>query len=107
MKHAWKEGKKKRVEASGAERVCSNSQSAYRIAHRYQPNMTKDQEKKDESGTKAASDGTEAKGAEAAPAPATEAIEEDDAFEEFEPSAWGAHDEEAEDVQQWQVRGSS
>ena len=33
-----------------------------------------------------------------------EAIEEDDAFEEFEPSAWGAHDEDAEDVQQWQVR---
>lgn len=68
--------------------------------------MTKDQEKKDVSGTKAASDGAEAKGAEAAPAPATEAIEEDDAFEEFEPSAWGAHDEEAEDVQQWQVRSS-
>ena len=66
--------------------------------------MTKDQE----SGTTkaAASDGAEAKGTEAAPAPATEAIEEDDAFEEFEPSAWGAHDEEAEDVQQWQVRGS-
>mmetsp|Transcript_4669 Transcript_4669/g.6916 ORF Transcript_4669/g.6916 Transcript_4669/m.6916 type:complete len:92 (+) Transcript_4669:130-405(+) len=31
-----------------------------------------------------------------------EAIEEDDEFEEFEPSKWEAHDEEQEDAQQWQ-----
>ena len=31
-----------------------------------------------------------------------EAIEEDDEFEEFEPSHWNADDERAEDVQQWQ-----
>ena len=67
--------------------------------------MSKDQEKKDDAGTKAAPD--EAKSVEAAPAPATEAIEEDDAFEEFEPSAWGAHEEDAEDVQQWQVCASA
>ena len=79
-----------------------------REALNIQTTMTKDMTKDQESGTTkaAASDGAEAKGTEAAPAPATEAIEEDDAFEEFEPSAWGAHDEEAEDVQQWQVRGS-
>ena len=93
---AWR-----RVESLQQFAVCLSNTAIHRP-----PNMTKDQEKKDETGTKAASDGTEAKGAEAAPAPATEAIEEDDAFEEFEPSAWGAHDEEAEDVQQWQVRGS-
>mmetsp|Transcript_10321 Transcript_10321/g.19838 ORF Transcript_10321/g.19838 Transcript_10321/m.19838 type:complete len:85 (+) Transcript_10321:69-323(+) len=34
--------------------------------------------------------------------PITEAIEEDDEFEEFEPCRWGAHDEDAEDAQQWQ-----
>ncbi len=32
-----------------------------------------------------------------------EAIEEDDEFEEFEPCQWDAHDEDAEDSQQWQV----
>lgn len=35
--------------------------------------------------------------------PAAEAIEEDDEFEEFDPCRWDAHDEEAEDAQQWQV----
>jgi hypothetical protein len=35
---------------------------------------------------------------------AAEAIEEDDEFEEFEPCRWDAHDEDAEDSQQWQVR---
>mmetsp|Transcript_13543 Transcript_13543/g.18579 ORF Transcript_13543/g.18579 Transcript_13543/m.18579 type:complete len:85 (-) Transcript_13543:477-731(-) len=34
--------------------------------------------------------------------PVAEAIEEDDEFEEFEPCRWDAHDEDAEDVQQWQ-----
>jgi hypothetical protein len=62
--------------------------------------MTKEEQKKDDAAK--ATDGTEAKTAEAAAG--AEAIEEDDAFEEFEPSAWGAHDEDAEDVQQWQVR---
>ncbi len=38
------------------------------------------------------------------PPPAAEAIEEDDEFEEFDPCRWGAHDEEAEDAQQWQVK---
>lgn len=57
---------------------------------------TKEEQKKDDAAK--ATDGTEAK------ASGAEAIEEDDAFEEFEPSAWGAHDEDAEDVQQWQVR---
>ena len=37
------------------------------------------------------------------PPPAAEAIEEDDEFEEFDPCRWDAHDEEAEDAQQWQV----
>ena len=57
---------------------------------------TKEEQKKDDAAK--ATDGAEAK------ASGAEAIEEDDAFEEFEPSAWGAHDEDAEDVQQWQVR---
>ena len=34
---------------------------------------------------------------------AAEAIEEDDEFEEFDPCRWDAHDEDAEDAQQWQV----
>ena len=34
--------------------------------------------------------------------PLIEAIEEDDEFEEFDPSKWDAHDEDAEDAQQWQ-----
>jgi len=34
--------------------------------------------------------------------PVAEAIEEDDEFEEFEPCRWDAHDEDAEDAQQWQ-----
>mmetsp|Transcript_14691 Transcript_14691/g.17376 ORF Transcript_14691/g.17376 Transcript_14691/m.17376 type:complete len:84 (+) Transcript_14691:105-356(+) len=34
--------------------------------------------------------------------PIAEAIEEDDEFEEFEPCRWDAHDEDAEDAQQWQ-----
>ena len=38
--------------------------------------------------------------------PITEAIEEDDEFEEFEPCRWDAHDEDAEDAQQWQVSQS-
>mmetsp|Transcript_21528 Transcript_21528/g.50620 ORF Transcript_21528/g.50620 Transcript_21528/m.50620 type:complete len:140 (-) Transcript_21528:391-810(-) len=42
------------------------------------------------------------------PAPsAVEAIEEDDEFEEFEPCQWSGQDEDAEDSQQWQVRGGS
>jgi len=32
-----------------------------------------------------------------------EAIEEDDEFEEFEPDNWTKSDEDAEDLQQWQV----
>eukprot|EP00568_Trieres_chinensis_P011440 CAMPEP_0183306752 /NCGR_PEP_ID=MMETSP0160_2-20130417/13724_1 /TAXON_ID=2839 ORGANISM="Odontella Sinensis, Strain Grunow 1884" /NCGR_SAMPLE_ID=MMETSP0160_2 /ASSEMBLY_ACC=CAM_ASM_000250 /LENGTH=83 /DNA_ID=CAMNT_0025470199 /DNA_START=52 /DNA_END=303 /DNA_ORIENTATION=- len=52
------------------------------------------------SGTKTAD---EPKKAEDIPAdPITEAIEEDDEFEEFEPCRWDAHDEDAEDAQQWQ-----
>jgi hypothetical protein len=35
--------------------------------------------------------------------PLIEAIEEDDEFEEFEPDNWNKADEDAEDVQQWQV----
>ena len=61
--------------------------------------MSPKEEKKDDAAKAASADGTEAK-----TAPGAEAIEEDDAFEEFEPSAWGAHDEDAEDVQQWQER---
>ena len=34
--------------------------------------------------------------------PLIEAIEEDDDFEEFDPAKWEAHDEDAEDTQQWQ-----
>ena len=34
--------------------------------------------------------------------PLIEAIEEDDEFEEFDPAKWDAHDEDAEDAQQWQ-----
>ena len=37
-------------------------------------------------------------------APAIEAIEEDDDFEEFEQCHWDAPDEDAEDAHQWQVR---
>lgn len=33
--------------------------------------------------------------------PLIEAIEEDDEFEEFNPAKWDAHDEDAEDAQQW------
>lgn len=65
-------------------------------AHSKRAMSTKEEQKKDDAAK--ATDGAEAKTSGA------EAIEEDDAFEEFEPSAWGAHDEDAEDVQQWQVR---
>eukprot|EP00978_Attheya_sp_CCMP212_P020220 scaffold57597_cov55-Attheya_sp.AAC.2 len=37
-------------------------------------------------------------------APVAEAIEEDDDFKEFEPCQWAAVDEDAKDMQQWQMR---
>ncbi len=58
------------------------------------------QDKKEETKTK-----EQSAAATSQPEPvAAEAIEEDDEFEEFDPCRWDAHDEEAEDAQQWQVR---
>jgi len=56
------------------------------------------QEKKEETKTKEQSATTTPQTEPAA----AEAIEQDDEFEEFDPCRWDAHDEEAEDAQQWQ-----